>query len=155
MKNIAACAEKKRQGIAKIVAQSNHDGGRIPEELSEYADRPLYILIALWCWRQKKWLGRKQISAAFAITERRASFQISYIVRKTEIVRCQTRKIKAEGSRHLCHEIFIEHVFLMPTAAEGKNHHSNLGCKRRSREQPHQNEMRWLLSRSCTGKPRR
>ncbi|WP_338492737.1 CaiF/GrlA family transcriptional regulator [Erwinia aphidicola] len=90
----------------------------MPDELSEYADKPLYILIALWCCRQKSWVGRKQISAAFAITERRASFQISYILRKTAIVRIQARKTKAEGSRHRCHEIFIEHVFLLPEKQE-------------------------------------
>ncbi|WP_338501966.1 CaiF/GrlA family transcriptional regulator [Erwinia aphidicola] len=109
---------KKQPGTSKIVRQSNHDGGRVPDELSEYADKPLYILIALWCCRQKSWVGRKQISAAFAITERRASFQISYILRKTAIVRIQARKTKAEGSRHRCHEIFIEHVFLLPEKQE-------------------------------------
>ncbi|WP_338511013.1 CaiF/GrlA family transcriptional regulator [Erwinia aphidicola] len=110
--------QKKQPGTSKIVRQSNHDGGRVPDELSEYADKPLYILIALWCCRQKSWVGRKQISAAFAITERRASFQISYILRKTAIVRIQARKTKAEGSRHRCHEIFIEHVFLLPEKQE-------------------------------------
>lgn len=151
MKNIAVCAEKKQNGTSKIVRQSNHDGGRVPDELSEYADRPLYILIALWCCRQKSWVGRKQISAAFAITERRASFQISYILRKTAIILSQTRKTKAEGSRHRCHEIFIEHVFLLPEKQE-KSHRIDLAYHCRERENTDQSEMRWLLSRRCTGK---
>lgn len=151
MKKIVAYENKQQEKLAKVVVQRNHDGGRIPEELSEYADRPLYILIALWCCRQKTWIDRKQISAAFAITERRASFQISYIIRKNEIVRCQTRKIKAPGARHLCHEIFIEHVFLSPEN-EKKPLQSNVSYKRRSRDNVCQNDMRWLLTRSIADK---
>jgi len=99
-----------RNGTAKIVKQSNHDGGRIPDELSEYADKPLYVLIALWGLMQKTWIGHKQVSSAFAITERRASFQLSYILRKTEVIVCQTRKVKVQGARRLCHQIKVEEV---------------------------------------------
>lgn len=101
-----------KEGFAKVVKQKNHDGGRIPPELSAYAEQPLYILIALWCWQQKTWVGQKQISMKFAITERRASFQISYILRKKECVHSLTRKVKHEGTRRLCREIWIEEVML-------------------------------------------
>lgn len=104
------------KGTAKVVKQSNHDGGRVPVELSEYADQPLYILIALWGLMQKTWIGHKQVSAVFAITERRASFQLSYILRKTEIIQCQTRKVKTQGTRRLCHQIKIEEVRLSGSA---------------------------------------
>ncbi|EMQ2412444.1 CaiF/GrlA family transcriptional regulator, partial [Salmonella enterica] len=33
----------------KKTAQSNHDPFVIPPSLQQYADEPLYILIALWC----------------------------------------------------------------------------------------------------------
>lgn len=99
-----------RNGTAKIVKQSNHDGGRIPDELSEHADQPLYVLIALWGMMQKTWIGHKQISSAFAITERRASFQLSYILRKPDVIICQTRKVKVQGARRLCHQIKVEEV---------------------------------------------
>jgi len=98
------------KGIVKVVKQSNHDGGRIPSELSEYADKPLYVLIALWGMRQKTWIGHKQVSTIFAITERRASFQLSYILRKKETIQCQTRKVKIHGEHRLCHQIKIEQV---------------------------------------------
>ncbi len=101
-----------RNGTAKVVKQSNHDGGRVPAELSEYADQPLYVLIALWGMMQKTWIGHKQVSTVFAITERRASFQLSYILRKTEVIHCQTRKVKVPGTRRLCHQIKIEEVLL-------------------------------------------
>lgn len=99
-----------RNGTAKVVKQSNHDGGRIPAELSEYADQPLYVLIALWGLMQKTWIGHKQVSTVFAITERRASFQLSYILRKAEVIICQTRKVKVQGTRRLCHQIKVEEV---------------------------------------------
>ncbi|MFG1174648.1 CaiF/GrlA family transcriptional regulator [Erwiniaceae bacterium CAU 1747] len=100
------------KGTAKVVKQSNHDGGRVPVELSEYADQPLYVLIALWGLQQKTWIGHKQVSTVFSITERRASFQLSYILRKTEVICCQTRKVKVQGTRRLCHQIKIENVIL-------------------------------------------
>lgn len=100
------------KGTAKVVKQSNHDGGRVPPELSEYADRPLYVLIALWGLMQKTWIGHKQISTVFAITERRASFQLSYILRKKETIQCQSRKVKVSGARRLCHQVKIEQVSL-------------------------------------------
>ncbi|MTD28076.1 CaiF/GrlA family transcriptional regulator [Erwinia sorbitola] len=151
MNKILAYVDEKKVRLAKVVAQSNHDGGCVPEELKDYADRPLYLLIALWCYRQRTWIDRKQISAAFAITERRASFQISYIIRKNNIVRCQTRKIKAPGSRHLCHEILVENVLLTPEDVK-KPSQSHTNCKRRSRDNICQNDMRWLLSRSISSK---
>lgn len=103
------------KGTTKVVKQSNHDGGRIPPELSEYADQPLYVLIALWGLMQKAWIGHKQVSTVFAITERRASFQLSYILRKTEVIICQTRKVKAQGTRRLCHQIKVEDVRIAGT----------------------------------------
>lgn len=103
------------KGTAMVVKQSNHDGGRVPEELNEYADQPLYVLIALWGLMQKKWIGHKQVSTVFAITERRASFQLSYILRKTDVINCQTRKVKSQGTRRLCHQIKVENVILPGT----------------------------------------
>ena len=98
------------KGTTKVVKQSNHDGGRVPAELSEHADQPLYVLIALWGLMQKTWIGHKQVSEIFAITERRASFQLSYILRKTDVIICQTRKVKAPGTRRLSHQIKVEEV---------------------------------------------
>ncbi|ELQ3425247.1 CaiF/GrlA family transcriptional regulator [Salmonella enterica] len=39
----------------KKTAQSNHDPFVIPPSLQQYADEPLYILIALWCRQQNDW----------------------------------------------------------------------------------------------------
>lgn len=96
--------------ITKVVQQRNHDGGRIPPELAEFSGQPLYILIALWCWKQKRWVDNKTISAVFEITERRASFQVSYLMRKTDRILLQVRKVKPEGAQRGYREIWVNRV---------------------------------------------
>ncbi len=102
--------------LRKIVKQKNHDGGVIPESIREYAENPLYILIALWCCHQKKWIDRDQISDAFAITPRRASFQITYILRRCHLIQSSSRKVRAPLTRYLRQEIRIYHVDLQRVA---------------------------------------
>lgn len=118
MSNVDKKSNNSPEGTLKVVKQRNHDGGRIPPELKEYADRPLYVLIALWGLMKKEWIGHKQISSVFSITERRASFQLSYILRKKELIHCQTRKIRVEGVRRPCHQIKVEQVYV--TESGGK-----------------------------------
>lgn len=96
--------------VSKSVQQSNHDGGRIPSGLDQYAGQPLYMLIALWCWKQKKWVDHKTISTVFGITERRASFQLSYLTQKSDCIQLQVRKVKAEGAQRICREIWVQRV---------------------------------------------
>ncbi|HFW3088364.1 TPA: CaiF/GrlA family transcriptional regulator [Salmonella enterica subsp. enterica serovar Reading] len=52
-------------------AQSNHDTFVIPPSLQQYADEPLYILIALWAQQQNDWVSRTDISETFGINDRR------------------------------------------------------------------------------------
>lgn len=96
--------------IAKVVKQRNHDGGHIPSGLAKYAGQPLYMLIALWCWKQKRWVDHKTISAVFGITERRASFQLSYLTQKSDRIQLQVRMAKAEGAQRVYREIWVERV---------------------------------------------
>ncbi|EEN2802303.1 CaiF/GrlA family transcriptional regulator, partial [Salmonella enterica] len=62
--------------------QSNHDACFIPESVRQYAGEPLYIIVAHWCAQQQDWVRRNQISEAFHITARRASYLISYLRNK-------------------------------------------------------------------------
>lgn len=124
------------KGTVKVVKQSNHDGARVPPELEEYIDQPLYVLIALWGLQQKEWIGHKQVSAAFSITERRASFQLSYILRKKETIKCQARKIKVSGARRLCHQIMVEQVNLSGTAINAaQTERASYAFRKRSKEE--------------------
>ncbi|EGY1755072.1 CaiF/GrlA family transcriptional regulator [Salmonella enterica] len=71
--------------------QANHDACYIPESVRQYAGEPLYILAAHWCLQQQGWVQRKQISEAFHITARRASYLMAYMRNKTSRVVCVCR----------------------------------------------------------------
>ncbi|HDC2548475.1 TPA: CaiF/GrlA family transcriptional regulator, partial [Salmonella enterica] len=66
--------------------QTNHDACFIPESVRRYAGEPLYIIVAHWCLLQQDWVQRNQISEAFHITARRASYLIAYLRSKTSRV---------------------------------------------------------------------
>ncbi|ENY9070399.1 TPA: CaiF/GrlA family transcriptional regulator [Salmonella enterica subsp. enterica serovar Newport] len=96
----------------KKTAQRNHDPFVIPASLQQYADEPLYILIALWCRQQNDWVSRMAISETFGITDRRASFQMSYISRHKKRVDCEIRVIRTDNSQRFYHEIRVTGVVL-------------------------------------------
>ncbi|EAA7556244.1 TPA_asm: CaiF/GrlA family transcriptional regulator [Salmonella enterica] len=96
----------------KKTTQSNHDPFVIPPSLQQYADEPLYILIALWCQQQNDWVSRMAISEAFGITDRRASFQVSYISRHKKRVDCEVRVIRTDNSQRFYHELRVKDVVL-------------------------------------------
>ncbi|ECW0088200.1 TPA: CaiF/GrlA family transcriptional regulator [Salmonella enterica] len=96
----------------KKTAQSNHDPFVIPPSLQQYADEPLYILVALWCRQQNDWVSRMAISEAFGITDRRASFQISYISRRKKRVACEIRVVRTDTPQRFYHEVRVTGVVL-------------------------------------------
>ncbi|ECE0741984.1 CaiF/GrlA family transcriptional regulator [Salmonella enterica subsp. enterica] len=92
--------------------QSNHDVFIVPEGLEGLADNPLYILVALWCMRQSGWINRRQVAKAFGISERSATFQLTYISRKKARVECVIRKVKMEGNPAMSHEVRVLRVVM-------------------------------------------
>ncbi|EBH8655705.1 CaiF/GrlA family transcriptional regulator [Salmonella enterica] len=72
-------------------SQKNHDACFIPQCVRQYRGEPLYILVAYWCMKQKTWVQRNQISEAFHITARRASYLVSYLRTKATRVVCEWR----------------------------------------------------------------
>lgn len=72
-------------------SQTNHDACYIPESVRQYSGEPLYILVAHWCRQQKGWVQRNQISEAFHITSRRASYLVTYLRNKASRVVCECR----------------------------------------------------------------
>lgn len=101
-----------QSGGRKKTAQSNHDTFVIPSSLQQYTDEPLYILVALWAQQQNGWVGRAEISETFSITDRRASFQVSYISRRNRRVTCEVRAVRDEGSSCPHNEIRVTGVVL-------------------------------------------
>lgn len=98
-------------------AQVNHDACFIPECVRQYAGEPLYILVAHWCRQQKGgWVQRNQISEAFRITARRASYLISYLRNKTPRVVsvCRHETLANKARRY---EIYVIQVLPPPVTA--------------------------------------
>ncbi|HHZ8254961.1 TPA: CaiF/GrlA family transcriptional regulator [Escherichia coli] len=106
--------EKKK--ILTNVKQSNHDQYTLPPCMVPWANEPLYLVIARWAMKQKRWVNRNDIVAIFQIPDRRASFQLSYISRRKERVACRTRYVPAGGGRRQRMEIYIDRI--LPAAEE-------------------------------------
>ncbi|EAM2857307.1 CaiF/GrlA family transcriptional regulator [Salmonella enterica] len=98
----------------KKTNQSNHENTIIPESVSQYTKQPLYIIIALWCQQQNRWINRNDIALAFSMPVRRASFQLSYITRRPKYIHFRSRQQMShtEGKRHPCNEIWVEKVLI-------------------------------------------
>ncbi|EDW1486795.1 CaiF/GrlA family transcriptional regulator [Salmonella enterica subsp. enterica] len=93
--------------------QTNHDTCFIPEGVRQYAGEPLYIIVAHWCLLQQNWVQRNQISEAFHITARRASYLISYLRNKTSRVVsvCRHQTLPNKARRY---EIYVIRVLDRP-----------------------------------------
>ncbi|EHE1282970.1 TPA: CaiF/GrlA family transcriptional regulator [Salmonella enterica] len=97
-------SEKKNR---RVPHQRNHEACLVPAGLEAWADRPLYILVALWCMRRGGWVSRRDIAQAFGISERGATFQLTYLARKKERVVCELRKVRMEGMPVARHEVRV------------------------------------------------
>ncbi|ECX0640216.1 CaiF/GrlA family transcriptional regulator [Salmonella enterica subsp. enterica serovar Newport] len=96
--------------------QTNHDACFIPECVRQYNGDPLYILVAHWCLLQQNWVQRSQISEAFHITARRASYLMSYLRNKTSRVVCVCRH-QTLSNKARRYEIFVVRVLENPEPA--------------------------------------
>ncbi|EBY0806521.1 CaiF/GrlA family transcriptional regulator [Salmonella enterica subsp. enterica serovar Newport] len=100
-------------------AQTNHDACYVPECVRQYASEPLYILVAHWCAQQQDWVQRNQISEAFHITARRASYLVAYLRNKARRVVCVCRH-QTLPNKARRHEIFVIRVLeKTPSARHG------------------------------------
>ncbi|EII2511332.1 CaiF/GrlA family transcriptional regulator [Salmonella enterica] len=97
-------------------SQTNHDACFVPECVRQYSSEPLYILVAYWCLQQKDWVQRSQISEAFHITPRRASYLMSYLRNKASRVVCVCRRHTLSNKAQRC-EIFVVRVLENPAPA--------------------------------------
>ncbi|EBS4548893.1 CaiF/GrlA family transcriptional regulator [Salmonella enterica subsp. enterica serovar Newport] len=93
--------------------QTNHDACYVPECVRQYSCEPLYILVAHWCLQQQDWVQRSQISEAFHITARRASYLISYLRNKASRVVCVCRR-QTLFNKAQRYEIFVVRVLEKP-----------------------------------------
>ncbi|HBM0103076.1 TPA: CaiF/GrlA family transcriptional regulator [Salmonella enterica subsp. enterica serovar Wedding] len=96
--------------------QTNHDACYIPECVRQHNGEPLYILVAHWCLLQQDWVQRSQISEAFHITARRASYLMSYLRNKASRVVCVCRS-QTLSNKAQRYEIFVVRVLENPEPA--------------------------------------
>ncbi|EJA5054738.1 CaiF/GrlA family transcriptional regulator [Salmonella enterica] len=96
--------------------QTNHDACYIPECVRQHNGEPLYILVAHWCLLQQNWVQRSQISEAFHITARRASYLMSYLRNKASRVVCVCRRQRLSNKAQR-YEIFVVRVLENPEPA--------------------------------------
>ncbi|EAB9447372.1 CaiF/GrlA family transcriptional regulator [Salmonella enterica subsp. diarizonae] len=100
-------------------SQTNHDACYVPECVRQYSSEALYILVAHWCLQQKGWVQRSQISEAFHITPRRASYLMSYLRNKASRVVCVCRH-QTLSNKALRYEIYVVRVLENPVPARHK-----------------------------------
>ncbi|EAN8329705.1 CaiF/GrlA family transcriptional regulator [Salmonella enterica] len=98
------------RGTLRKGKQANHCEYVLPDSMLPWAGEPLYLVIARWCLLQGRWINRNDISRAFHMPERRASYQLSYISRKKNRVVCRTRMNNSGELQHSCNEIWIERI---------------------------------------------
>lgn len=111
-------------------SQSNHDACLLPESVRQYADEPLYIIVAHWCLQRKDWVQRNQISEAFHITARRASYLISYLRNKTSRVACECRH-ETLPNKARRYEIYVIRIQESPETTRRKRTATPLISRRR------------------------
>ncbi|ECJ2445491.1 CaiF/GrlA family transcriptional regulator [Salmonella enterica subsp. diarizonae] len=95
----------------KILVQKNHEGCFLPKGMETCADMPVYMIVALWCLRKKSWVNRNDIARTFKINERKASFYLSYIIKKDNI-KTEIRMVRNEGCPMRFYEVKVNDVIL-------------------------------------------
>lgn len=129
--------------------QTNHDTCFIPESVRQYAGEPLYILVAHWCLQQRDWIQRNQISGAFHITARRASYLMSYLRSKTSRVFsvCRHQTLTNKARRY---EIFVIRVLDAPaTTRRGSPVSPSVSRRRVGNADTAQANELWNRLRNC------
>lgn len=98
--------------IRKEPIKRNYEGFTVPAEVAGFIHEPLYILVAEWCRLQSRWVSRMDVAEAFDITPGRATFQLSWLSRRTDIIQCEIRRVRRSGSPVASHEVWVERVDL-------------------------------------------
>ncbi|EAA8170048.1 CaiF/GrlA family transcriptional regulator [Salmonella enterica subsp. enterica serovar Adelaide] len=114
---------KNKEPCQKKPNQSNHENTVIPESVSQYAKQPLYIIIALWCQQQNRWINHNDIARAFSMSVRRATFQLSYMTRRPKYVLFRSRQqvVVGKARRYTCNEIWVDKVITESEVHEMEN----------------------------------
>ncbi|EBG5937537.1 CaiF/GrlA family transcriptional regulator [Salmonella enterica subsp. enterica serovar Enteritidis] len=131
--------------------QTNHDACFIPENVRQYAGEPLYILVAHWCIQQQSWVHRNQISEAFHITPRRASYLVSYLRNKTSRIDCICRH-QSLANKARRYEIFVIRI-LDPPETDRRRRPVSPPVSRRRMRNANTAQANELWNQLCSNRP--
>ncbi|ECC8921170.1 CaiF/GrlA family transcriptional regulator [Salmonella bongori] len=128
-----------------MTKQNNHKGHHLPEGMEIYANLPFFIIVALWCLHRNTWVNRDDIARAFKLSDRRASFQLSYLMNKKHIIDSEIRKTRSEGSLTTCYEVLVINVCLSQVTSKKYSSFVRIAGNRRSQVGNASQEERALL----------
>lgn len=128
-----------------MTKQNNHKGHHLPEGMEIYANLPFFIIVALWCLQRNTWLNRDDIARAFKLSDRRASFQLSYLMNKKHIIDSEIRKTRSEGSLTTCYEVLVINVCLSQVTSKKYSSFVRIAGNRRNQVGNASQEERALL----------
>ncbi|WP_366558936.1 CaiF/GrlA family transcriptional regulator [Salmonella bongori] len=110
-----------------------------------YANLPFFIIVALWCLHRNTWVNRDDIARAFKLSDRRASFQLSYLMNKKHIIDSEIRKTRSEGSLTTCYEVLVINVCLSQVTSKKYSSFVRISGNRRNQVGNASQEERALL----------
>lgn len=128
-----------------MTKQNNHKGYYLPEGMEIYANLPFFIIVALWCLHRNTWVNRDDIARAFKLSDRRASFQLSYLMNKKHIIDSEIRKTRSEGSLTTCYEVLVINVCLSQVTSKKYSSFVRIAGNRRNQVGNASQEERALL----------
>ncbi|EBM3803546.1 CaiF/GrlA family transcriptional regulator [Salmonella enterica] len=128
-----------------MTKKNNHKGRHLPEGMEIYANRPFFIIVALWCLHRNTWVNRNDIARAFKLSDRKASFQLSYLMNKKHIIDSEIRKTRSEGSLTTCYEVRIINVCLTQSSSQKYSSFVRIAGNRRNQVGNASQEERVLL----------
>ncbi|EBG0215838.1 CaiF/GrlA family transcriptional regulator [Salmonella enterica subsp. enterica serovar Louisiana] len=128
-----------------MTKQNNYEGRYLPEGMEIYANCPFFIIVALWCLHRNTWVNRNDIARAFKLSDRKASFQLSYLMNKKHIIDSEIRKTRSEGSLTTCYEVRIINVRLPQSSSQKYSSFVRITGNRRHQVGNASNEERALL----------
>lgn len=127
--------------------QGNHEECYLPRGMEVYAKHPIYIIVALWCLNKKTWVNRNDIARAFKLSERKASFQLAYLMKKRHVIDSEVRRVKNEGSQTTCYEIKVSAVSLEKVTSPEYRTPSKISGRARKFQVGNATEEQWMLLR--------
>lgn len=102
MKKNIKTIQKSASDYMVVGRQGNHYSWRMPEELEESGNMPLWLAVASWAFQLDKPVTRDDISYTFHISPRRAADVMTYIIRNhIDVIQIKKKIVRVDGRRRI------------------------------------------------------